>query len=801
MTTAARHALRLSLCASVFLPFAVPVQAQTPAQTSGATTQDPASGALSEVVVTAHTASASLQAPVQASLGTAEPQAVVTQSFIENIVPVSGDYSQTIKYTPSYSFSAPNGAGGSESKSQVLRGFADGQYNVTFDGIPFGDSNDYTHHTTSFFPAAVLGGAVVDRGPGQADTVGYATFGGTVALFSRTLTEQPSALVEGSAGSFGDKVIRAEGQTGALNATGTQVLVDYLDHRTDGALEDAGLHTQQALLKLSQPLGAHWRLDFFTSFNHTLYDNWAGITPNQLALYGKSFGALNNNPGSVLDEDYNYKFKNTDFDYTKLQGDALGFTISNDIYTYGYRNKERNGNNQTDLGTTPTKATSGYGAASGPKGNLDVLGNRTFSAYRDYGDIFSADHPFAAGLASGDLRLGVWAEHQEQRRYEFEVDWTQGGVFDVAPGANPYGFFGKNALGKTGTGAYLYDLHSSITNVQPFVEYVWKPVSNLTITPGFKYIDFTRGEEGPVDQTSLTPVDIHPHYTADLGYISANWRFVPTMSAYAQVAQGFLAPNANTLYTADLAKLDFQPQRTLNYQAGYVVKTSRFTGDVDVYYIDFNNYITTATDFSVSPNQTYSINGGGVVYKGVEAEGTVVIGYGLALFGDGSLNSAKTKGSNQKQAGDLWVAGAPDYTLAFGPVYNHGSFYGSLLTKRVGTRYFGANTTNLRPQDGTNVPTAAAEIVNPATGVPFVSNRLAPYSTTDLTLGYRFGDPLPIHNPFRAEFQVQNLFDSRRASDTNGRLLSGGADAIDPANTTFQYLAGRAFYGSLTLEF
>ena len=97
MTTAARYAFQFGLCASAVLPFAAAVHAQTLAQTLGAPPQDPASGALAEVVVTAHTASASLQAPVQASLGTAEPQAVVTQSFIENIVPVSGDYSQTIK--------------------------------------------------------------------------------------------------------------------------------------------------------------------------------------------------------------------------------------------------------------------------------------------------------------------------------------------------------------------------------------------------------------------------------------------------------------------------------------------------------------------------------------------------------------------------------------------------------------------------------------------------------------------------------------------------------------------------------
>ena len=128
--------------------------------------------------------------------------------------------------------------------------------------------------------------------------------------------------------------------------------------------------------------------------------------------------------------------------------------------------------------------------------------------------------------------------------------------------------------------------------------------------------------------------------------------------------------------------------------------TPRATLDVDAYYIDFNNYITTATDFAVTPNQTYSINGGGVVYKGVEAQGTVVVGHGFSLFASGSLNSAKTKGSNKLAGQDLWVAGAPDYTAAFGPIFDSNTFYGSVLTKRVGTRYFGANRTNLQLQNG-----------------------------------------------------------------------------------------------------
>ena len=58
-----------------------------------------------------------------------------------------------------------NGPGLSE-KDAVIRGFGDGEYNVTYDGIPFADTNDPTHHTTAYFPASTIGAAEVDRGPG-----------------------------------------------------------------------------------------------------------------------------------------------------------------------------------------------------------------------------------------------------------------------------------------------------------------------------------------------------------------------------------------------------------------------------------------------------------------------------------------------------------------------------------------------------------------------------------------------------------------------------------------------------------
>ena len=96
-------------------------------------------------------ASAPAQAPSQGSLTATEPKSTISQHYIQNSTAPTSNYSDIIQYRPQRSNIDPNGAGLMESQSLSIRGFQDGQYNVTFDGIPFGDSNDFTHHSTSFF--------------------------------------------------------------------------------------------------------------------------------------------------------------------------------------------------------------------------------------------------------------------------------------------------------------------------------------------------------------------------------------------------------------------------------------------------------------------------------------------------------------------------------------------------------------------------------------------------------------------------------------------------------------------------
>ena len=139
---------------------------------------------LSTVVVSGATIqeqSATTQAPTLTPLDVSQPTSAISQYFIQNNMPATSNYSDIVAISPSVQSIQPNGPGLMENQSLSIRGFQDGFFNVTFDGIPWNDSNDFTHHSTSYFMDNDLGGVAVDRGPGTAATIGNATFGGTIS--------------------------------------------------------------------------------------------------------------------------------------------------------------------------------------------------------------------------------------------------------------------------------------------------------------------------------------------------------------------------------------------------------------------------------------------------------------------------------------------------------------------------------------------------------------------------------------------------------------------------------------------
>ncbi len=103
---------------------------------------------------------------------------------------------------------------------------------------------------------------------------------------------------------------------------------------------------------------------------------------------------------------------------------------------------------------------------------------------------------------------------------------------------------------------------------------------------------------------------------------------------YAQAAKGYLTPPLNVFYASILNSV--QPSTTDNYQVGTVYHRGWLSADADLYYIRYGNYIAATT---IGTNTLYT-NQGDAHFKGVEVEATAQLGFGLALYANGSLNDA-----------------------------------------------------------------------------------------------------------------------------------------------------------------
>ncbi len=126
----------------------------------------------------------------------------MNRSALDRDVAPTGNYDDAVRISPSVIDVTPNGPGLGEAQILTIRGFSDGQHNVTFDGIPFADGDDFTHHSSAYFVTRDLSSVTIERGPGDATTIGDATFGGTIALRSIGSSSTASISPTVSLGSF-----------------------------------------------------------------------------------------------------------------------------------------------------------------------------------------------------------------------------------------------------------------------------------------------------------------------------------------------------------------------------------------------------------------------------------------------------------------------------------------------------------------------------------------------------------------------------------------------------------------------
>ena len=687
-----------------------------------------------ELVVTGASA-ATAAAPTKASLEATQPQSIIDRRAIDQFIPATADYTQILNLAPSMSGTSFNGPGLGEAKS-TLRGFKDGEYNITYDGIPWGDANGPTHHSTSFFPSSTIGAVVVDRGPGQASQLGAASFGGSVNIFSPEVSDERGGSQSVTGGSWNTWAAVTKLSTGDIaKLNGAHALFNFQELSTDGYLSGNKAEAYNQLVRAVFPIIGSWKLTVLGTWNFTRIntnDN-AGATLTQVALYGKNF-ALNGDRASPNFTGYNLVTKHTYFNYAKLTGEITpSLKLENTVYSYYYKNDTESALDPT-LSPTDIANRTGLAITQVPGGkpvvNGHVPGYTKLNVYKIYGDILHLDQE----LSFGKIKAGLWIEKADTGpRARYDYDATLGRV----NGAYTVDYRQKVVAGVPQYLEYLQ--YSGWKQYEPFIDFEWTPTAQLTITPGIKYVSEEITVNADVNQSSRQPFHGSKTFTKTLYFLTANYKVRENLAVYAQYATGFLLPDISATQKVNPNLSALEPQESTNYQAGLVYHSARLTFDADVYNIDFTNKLQSITvPLAAGGSETQFFNLGGATYKGIEGTVTYAATENLFLFANGSINSAKAQGATTTIGGvpvtivgGKQIAGAPKSTAAVGVLWQDETWSVSLTDKFVGIAWG-------------------------AEGEP-AAYKIAGYHSADLSIVYKF-------DRYRIEAAIYNLTDSQKAT-------------------------------------
>jgi iron complex outermembrane receptor protein len=590
-----------------------------------------------EVTVTASPASRT--APSQPSLAARSAQSHVSEEFIRNNTSPAADYSQVLQAVPGMFSYNSNGPGLADTKT-FFRGFKDGQYNIGFDGIPFYDTNDPTHHSWVFFPTQFLGGTVVDRGPGSAASIGPTTFGGSVNLQSRNLSADPHLLTTLSYGSFATQLIGGEYETGG---TAHRFLVNGHDMRSDGYQSYNQQQRDAVSGKYQYAASPRTTLTAFSSYLRLVSNtpDWKDPLRSQIATLGDNY-LMSNDSTQANYWGYEHYHVTTDFSYFGVRS-ALGngWSIDDKVYLYAYHNHE-NFNAQTGA-ITPTSGT-------------DKL-----NAYRTFGNIL----PVTQASRFGVFRTGLWSQISFTNRYQTPED------------------------PRTLVDASLPNFHETFdtTSLQPYMEYELHPIDRLKVTPGVKYSyykqDFVQFADNGKTVGNLGGQPSISHdaaYKTWLPSFDVHYLIRGDLAAYGQFAEGDAIPPTK-VFDVTGANVGILPKPTVatTYQTGMVWQGHRMNLGADVFHTHFDNTYSSAVNRDTGMTDFFAA--GASVSKGFEFETNVVVGGGFNVY----LNSAILR-ARYADTG-LYVANSPNHTETVGITFARSALTVDLLVKHAASMY------------------------------------------------------------------------------------------------------------------
>lgn len=694
-------------------------------------------------------------APMDGLLEARSARTEVNTAFIQNFSSPVADYTEVMQMTPGVFSINSNGVGLGDAK-MYFRGFSDGLYDITFDGIPWNDTNTPSHHSWAFFPSQWLGGVDFDRSPGTASTVGPTPFGGSINLLSKDMTEARNIRGGVSYGSFNTVLIDGSFDSGSFGGEKKRnnLLIDVHRMTSDGF---------QTLNRQERDAGS---LKYQYKFSDTkVLTGFAGVirltanTPNikgpttaQVAQYGYNYLLQNTDPTQQNYQAYNTYWVPTDFEYVGYKQQlGKGWFLDTKPYTYSYYNAQY-------YATQPSSSKPINAANCAPVKGIRPCAVDKLNSYRKYGEITSLSNVSKYGI----FRTGMWYEWAKTNRYQVPSDPL------------------------THTNDVLPNFHEQFwtSSYQPFAEYEWHATRALTVTGGFKWAHYTQDLKQYADNGktvgNLNGAAFVSHtagYNSYLPSVDANYRIKQNWSVYGQFSTGSVIPPSSVFdVTGAVVSTLPKPTGAKSYQGGTVIKLRRATLNGDYYYINFENVYTSSADPN-NPSATSYSQAGNTAAKGFEGEGNFYIYKGLSLYANGTVGN--TKYVSQTVNGvvnpnyNRWVASTPGDTEGLGLTYQQKFLDFGIFNKHIGSMW----------NDGGKGST--------------VINQYAPISAFNMTslffnVTMRKGS---FFDQSKLRLSFNNLFDTRATTSLTPAL--SGATYVPNSGDTLGLLAGR----SVTVSF
>ena len=698
--------------------------------------------------------------PVRNTVEVARPVAELSKEYIDNFTAPTATFADRASMLPgAYGFSS-NGSGGGDEKIW-FRGFKDGNFTMTFDGIPFNDTNDPTHHSQVFFPGPFIGGITSDRSPGTASSLGPANFGGTVGLLSKPIDNTQRITGAYTYGSFNTQQMEAEYASGYTSETSnTKFLINAHHFTSDGAQSFNPQYRDGASFKIESALTSDTLLTAFSSWTHYLSNAGGGGNPATFACYNTgsitgcspkaNYMYVNSNDPTRLDNmAYSHYDVTASFNYLGFNSNlGNGWKLDNKTYFNYYSNQQN---------YAVFKAPDALYSATATKEGMDKL-----NSYHTLGNILRLTKDTEYGI----LRTGIQVERADTPRHQIYANPVTGGY------TNPNG---------ASAGGVSFNEDFVTTTIQPYVEFAAKVTDKLTVTPGVKYnsyrMDLTQfADDGTVGNLNGQPYVQHSAtYTDVLPFLDARYMLQKNWSVYAQYATGDVIPPSSVFDStgANVSVLP-SPIRTTTNQIGTVYQARDFMVDADIFITKADRSYASAIDPN-NPSYKYFYAAPSTTYKGIEVSGNVVLGGGFNLYANAMAYNATYDTTG------LAVANVPSDMESVALFYREGPWALGGTVKRIGPQY----------QDNTNVSQ---------------SNEwysLDPIFITNIYANYTFNNIPSYAKGAKIRFGVNNLFNKNYliAFTPVSTSQSASHQPGAAANDQVTYTSGIAAYTTLIVDF